>query len=274
MPTLLQQPTQHRLPVFRPAEDFRRWYGLHNRLEPHESDIINALESVRRCALAARRTTLGNLQANRYPAPRVLVIDPPGKSSIPLLTSYLAYLDAKNPDNDHRTLIVDSGRQSFKEIASKGYPNARLVTARQGLRFRGPSYRRLLMLNIDRYRTFSPFRERPVNWSQLYRALVGPVTPDADSIVILHMTLPKTKCHQRRRLEHLSRILPGVFNIQPEILERTRALVQRILEHNRTLNNPVVIPLDWPAPTADTENSLSPPPGDSTVHYELCTKNC
>ncbi len=277
MPILQQQPVQRLIPVFRPADDFRRWYchGPQNTLAPHESDIINALESVRRCALAARKTTLSNLQAARYPAPRVLVIDPPGQSSIKLLTSYLAYLDAKNPDNDHRTLIVDSGRTSLKEVATYGYPNARLITARQGLRYRGDSYRRLLMLNIDKYRTFSPFRERPVNWSQLYRALVGPVTPDNDSIVILHMTLPKAKCHQRRRLEHLSRILPGVFNIQPEILERTRDLVRRILDHNRLLNNPLAIPLDMPVSSDDDTQALSlPPPSDSTMHNELCIKNC
>lgn len=54
-------------------------------------------------------------------------------------------------------------------------------------------------------------------------------SPTTDSIVILHMTLPNARHHQGRRLDHLSRILPGILNIQPEILERTRDLVSRIL---------------------------------------------
>lgn len=272
MPILLQHPAQHRLPVFRPAEDFRRWYG--DTLKPHESDIINALESVRKCARAPRLSPLSTLQASRHTAPRVLVIDPPGKSSVKLLTSYLAYLDAINPDQDHRTLITDSGRASLKEVASHGYPHARLVTARQGERFRGHSFRRLLMLNIDRYRTYSPFLKHPIHWMQLYRALTAPISLERDSIIILHMSLHKTPAVSRRRLQLLSQTLPSVFNIQTDILERTRTFVRRILEHNCRLNSPVAIPLDWPTPEDDTGRPPSPPPGDSLMQDELRMKNC
>ena len=191
-----------------------------------------------------------------------LVIDPPGKSSGALLTSYLCFLDAIAPEQEQRTLIVDSKRDTLKQIAEWGYPRAELLTIRKAQRYRGGTYHRLLMLNIDRYCTFSPFHIHPVKWTQLYRTLLGPISLDNDSIVILHMTLPKSRSGQTRRLNHLKRLLPTVFNIQPDILERTQAFVNRILEHNRTLNAPVAIPLDGPASPYDLPVIDSQPPED------------
>ena len=272
--TIIQQHTkQHRLPVFRPAEAFCRWYE--RPLQKHEYEIITALETVRQCSAANYRSSLSKVPANGHSAPRVLVIDPPGKSSVALLTSYLCFLDAIAPDQEQRTLIVDSKRDTLKQIAEWGYPNARLLTTRQAQRYRGGTYHRLLMLNIDRYCTFSPFHDHPVKWTQLYRTLLGPISIDNDSIVILHMTMPKSLSGQTRRLNHLKRLLPGVFNIQPDILERTQAFVDRILEHNRTLNAPVAIPLDdWP-PDNGARGLFprayeSPPDKLSIMHSELC----
>ena len=258
--TILQHTKQHRLPVFRPAEAFCRWYE--RPIAKHEYEIITALETVRQCSAARYSSSLSKVPANGHSAPRVLVIDPPGKSSVALLTSYLCFLDAINPDKEQHTLIIDSKRDTLRTIAEWGYPNARLLTTRQAQRYRGGTYHRLLMLNIDRYCTFSPFHDHPVKWTQLYRTLLGPIAIENDSIVILHMTLPKSLGGQTRRLNHLRRILPGVFNIQPDILERTQAFVDRILEHNRTLNVPVAIPLDWPANPYGLPVIGSPPPDD------------
>ena len=268
MPTLLQTPPQRRLPVFRPTEDFRRWYG--RPLSRHQYEIIATLEAVRHSLSADNRSFLSRLRTHRHPAPRVLIMDPDGQSSVSLITSYLTYLDTLTPESDHQTLIVDSGRTALADIASHGYPNARLITARASLKYRGHPYRRLLMLNVQDYRSFSPFHRRPILWQQMFRTLSAPVPIARDAFVIIHMTLPKSPAMQRRRLAHLKSILPGVFNLQPDILARTHQLINRILDHNRRLNRPVAIPLDLVAPADDTIMHYDREAGRS----QLCIKNC
>ena len=230
---ILSQPAKQRIRPELPWEyGFAKYLG--RKLTPAERAVIRPIER-------ARKT---------YSPRPFLVIDPPGTDSSELLQQFQRYY--LSVMNDSYGIIIRPGGEKSRR-------DKRIIpiSPRCGDHARGLSSGFTLMLNVERYRTFSPFYGRDSLWEDLYCALYPQLSPCG--ILIIHTAMPVGR-RLRKYALWLNR-LTNLFHIRAEAQSSLRAetLIAKAL--------PVVIVLDTLPP------DVTPPP-DRPPEYQpstICT---
>ena len=217
---ILSQPAKRRIRAEAPWEyGFARYLG--RELTPAERAVIRPVEK-------ARKTF--------RPRP-FLVIDPPGTDSSWLLRQLQRYY-LSVMDHSYGIIIRPRGEKSRRDRRIISISPSRADSAR------GLSSGFTLMLNVERYRTASPFYGEGSRWGDLYRALYPQLSPCG--ILIIHTAMPVGR-RLRKYTFWLSR-LTNLFHIRAEAQPSLRA--EALLSGDL----PVVIVIDT-SPLA-----VAPPP--------------
>ena len=217
---ILSQPAKQRIRPDLPWEyGFAKYLG--RKLTPAERAVIRPIEKARKIF---------------RPRP-FLVIDPPGTDSSELLRQLQRY---------YLSVMNDSYGIIIQPCGEKSRRDKRIIpiSPRCGDHARGLSSGFTLMLNVERYRAFSPFYGRDSRWDDLYCALYPQLSPCG--ILIIHTAMPVGR-RLRKYSFWLSR-LTNLFHIRAEAQPSLRA------EALMSGDLPVVIAIDTSPP------AVAPPP--------------
>ena len=191
--TYLHQPARQRFRCHRDyTRDFARWLG--RSLSRAEKIIITPLEKDRL----------------RKWIPRLLVIDPPGVNSKPLLLSYLKWIAEVVHHDALPTLICSPTKRTSTEYAASvgmrpvpelGNPlpgrSTYMLGARRPTAARGMNFRFALILDIDKYGKRSAPRPGTNEWkilncpfNDIIRTVTGPTLVPGCSMLVYHASSP------------------------------------------------------------------------------------
>ena len=215
---ILAQPAKQRILAEAPWEfGFARFLG--RRLTPAKLAVIRPIEK-------ARKT---------FRSKPVLVIDPPGADSSRLLKQYQKYCLTLSEDT-YGVLIHPCGErpQKHKRIIT--------FTPRNPDAPRGLSSDFTLMLNVEKYKSASPFygaKGRNTRWDDLYCALYPQLTDCG--VLIIHTVMPAG-----RKLKKYSFWLAKLTNL---CHIRAEALPKSLLSPPApTAAVPIIVGIDDPRP--------------------------
>ncbi len=128
----------------------------------------------------AERIVISRLERTSSTSP-VLIIDPPGIDSTPILRQYLHYrLSLSLP---HTLAIICDGATRHTHTRLPGHRQLWNISPRNPSNLRGCNPEFALLLNMQNFRSYSPFRRNHLNFLDICRAIFPYV---GSGLVILH----------------------------------------------------------------------------------------
>ncbi len=128
----------------------------------------------------AERIVISRLERASSTSP-VLIIDPPGHDSTPILRSYLNYrLSLSIP---HTLAIICEGATRSTHTRLPGHKKLWNLSPRNPSSLRGCNPEFALLLNMQNFRSYSPFRRNHLNFLDICRAIFPYV---GSGLIILH----------------------------------------------------------------------------------------
>lgn len=195
------------LPQYNPLHQIKKFLRTRSLdLEPRGLNLLSALETMR-LAPPSIKARLGIDHA-----PRLLVIDPPGQDSRPILQLYLDFLATLHhglntmlvvPRKERGTGAQSMGAQVFnlRKNTSRTY----ITSPRSYNRSRGKTYSNLLFLDTQEYGPYSSLTRdlAPTRWREMYSTLISPIPMDSPGVVIIHFREKERAFATRDKIKNL-----------------------------------------------------------------------
>ncbi|MCM1521469.1 MAG: hypothetical protein NC039_02320 [Muribaculaceae bacterium] len=197
---------------------------LNRRLTKNERKVISYLERQKR-------------------ARPVLVIDPPGRNSAPILQQYLNYRLAKGPSQALGAIYTPT-RLKGKERRIK------YLTYRRPDSIRGHTLAYILLLNTQDAKTFSPLQARPDGFLRLWNALLPALS--GCGFFIVHITAPRTRGHADKLARLFGRRMHRI--LKPDTDRKSDEPPPTIV-----ITLPVRLPYSTPTSPTTSSPSTTPP---------------
>lgn len=213
---VLTQPAKQIIKASAPYEfGFAKFLG--RKLTPAELAVIRPVEKARKTCRSKP----------------ILVIDPPGVDSTDILRQYQSYFLSISEET-YGILIHPCGERPRQRKNGRLY----MFSPRNTEVARGMSSDFTLLLNVEKYKSSSPFYGKSSRWDNLYCSVYPQLTDSG--VLIIHTVMPEGR--RLRKYELWLSKLVYLTHIRAE------ALPKSVTEPDKKGEVPIIIEIDDPRP--------------------------